>query len=263
MMNINSSLGLKSHGINVVWPTTLTSGWPIEPIKVEAPMQFRGGVIDIREIGAFSYFGEGHSMLLYINKIGRFCAIAPQVTTGLSEHSIDSLTAHPMFSWKFDDWEASNELYEDAQFISDLQQKKDSMNKKSTRIEIGNDVWIGVGAYISRGVKIGDGAVIAAKSVVTKDVPPYTVVGGVPARVIRQRFNDNEIEKLMDLKWWEYGPLILKNIDITNIESTLYEVENRISQGFEKYNPDKIEFDFGENAIYKTIQDERIQIIKL
>ncbi len=79
---------------------------------------------------------------------------------------------------------------------------------------IGNDVWIGYEAVIMPGVKIGDGAVIAAKSVVTKDVPPYTVVGGNPARPIKQRFSDTEVAQLLEISWWDWDiEKITRNID--------------------------------------------------
>ena len=71
---------------------------------------------------------------------------------------------------------------------------------------VGNDVWIGYEAVILAGVKIGDGAIIGARAVVTKDVPPYTIVGGVPAKFIRKRFSDEVIDALLRLKWWELPP---------------------------------------------------------
>lgn len=71
-------------------------------------------------------------------------------------------------------------------------------------IVIGNDVWIGYEAVVMAGVTIGDGAIIGARAVVTKDVPPYTIVGGVPARKIRRRFSDNVIARLLELKWWDW-----------------------------------------------------------
>ena len=71
---------------------------------------------------------------------------------------------------------------------------------------VGNDVWIGFEAVILAGVKIGDGAIIGARAVVTKDVPPYTIVGGVPAKTIRKRFSDEDIATLMELKWWDLPP---------------------------------------------------------
>lgn len=72
------------------------------------------------------------------------------------------------------------------------------------RLVIGNDVWIGYEAVVMAGVTIGDGAIIGARAVVTKDVPPYTIVGGVPAKPIRKRFDDETIERLLDLKWWDW-----------------------------------------------------------
>lgn len=91
-------------------------------------------------------------------------------------------------------------------------------------IVIGNDVWIGYEAIIMAGVHIGNGAIIATRAVVTKDVPPYTIVGGIPAKPIRRRFNDDTIQKLEILKWWDWPiekirqklPYIL-NCDIDNL----------------------------------------------
>lgn len=73
-------------------------------------------------------------------------------------------------------------------------------------IIIGNDVWIGYEAVIMAGITIGDGAIVAARAVVTKDVPPYTIVGGTPAKVIRKRFPDDTITTLLTLKWWDWPP---------------------------------------------------------
>ena len=90
---------------------------------------------------------------------------------------------------------------------------------KDPSIEVGdividNDVWIGYEAVIMAGVHIGNGAIIAARAVVTKDVPPYTIVGGIPARKIRSRFDDTTIELLQQLKWWDWDPAkISKNLD--------------------------------------------------
>lgn len=77
------------------------------------------------------------------------------------------------------------------------------VDKEGHVVEIGNDVWIGSGALLLPGVHIGDGAIIAAGAVVTKDVEPYAIVGGVPAKIIRKRFNDEQIKYLLELKWWD------------------------------------------------------------
>jgi acetyltransferase-like isoleucine patch superfamily enzyme len=76
---------------------------------------------------------------------------------------------------------------------------------------IGNDVWIGMNVTVMGGLKIGNGAIIAAHSVVTKDIPPYSIVAGVPARIIKYRFGDDQILKIEKLKWWRLSPKILKN----------------------------------------------------
>lgn len=81
-------------------------------------------------------------------------------------------------------------------------------------IVIGNDVWIGFEAVIMAGVTIGDGAIIASRAVVTKDVPPYSIVGGTPAKLIRKRFTDEQIDKLLRLKWWDWDEeKVRQNID--------------------------------------------------
>lgn len=85
-------------------------------------------------------------------------------------------------------------------------------------IVIGNDVWIGYEAVVMAGVTIGDGAIIGARAVVTKDVPPYTIVGGVPAREIRRRFSDDVIARLQELKWWDWPAEQIQR-NIKNIQS--------------------------------------------
>lgn len=122
--------------------------------------------------------------------IGRFCSVAcgAKFLFNSGNHSMRSLSNYtfPIF---FDEWDL------DAKNIRDAWDNKGD-------IVIGNDVWIGYEAVILSGVKIGDGAVIGARAVVTKDVPPYTVVGGVPAKTIRKRFDDATVEKLLALRWW-------------------------------------------------------------
>ncbi|MDO4362672.1 MAG: CatB-related O-acetyltransferase [Eubacteriales bacterium] len=130
--------------------------------------------------------------------IGRFCSIACgakfMFTSG--NHSMQSL-ANYTFPIFFDEWGL------DAKDICDAWD-----NKGDT--VIGNDVWIGYEAVIMPGVKIGDGAVIGTRALVTNDVPPYTIVGGVPAKPIRRRFDDATVEKLEALRWWDWDEDRLK-----------------------------------------------------
>ena len=125
-------------------------------------------------------------------KIGKFCSIACGAkflfTSG--NHAMQSLSTYP-FPIFFEEWNL------DARDICSAWDNKGD-------IIIGSDVWIGYEAVIMAGVTIGDGAIIATRAVVTKDVPPYTIVGGVPAKMIRKRFDDATIERLEKLRWWDW-----------------------------------------------------------
>ncbi|MDE5787053.1 MAG: CatB-related O-acetyltransferase [Bacteroidaceae bacterium] len=124
--------------------------------------------------------------------IGRFCSIAcgAKFLFNCANHSLKSLSSYtfPLF---YEEWGLNK---------SDVAAAWDNRGD----IIIGNDVWIGFEAVIMAGVHIGDGAIIGARAVVTKDVPPYSIVGGVPAREIRKRFDAATIERLQALKWWDW-----------------------------------------------------------
>ena len=124
--------------------------------------------------------------------IGKFCSIAcgAKFLFNSANHSMQSLSTYP-FPIFFEEWELSREHVAEA-----WDNKGD--------IVIGNDVWIGYEAVILAGVAIGDGAVIGTRAVVTKNVPPYTIVGGVPAKPIRKRFPDDIITALLALRWWDW-----------------------------------------------------------
>lgn len=126
--------------------------------------------------------------------IGKFCSIASgtKFIMGSANHRLGSVTTYP-FNVFGGSWQENTPDH-----MSQLPFKGD--------IVIGNDVWIGRESIIMPGVKIGDGAIIAAYSVVTKDVEPYSVVGGNPARFIKKRFNDELIELLLEFKWWDLSP---------------------------------------------------------
>jgi hypothetical protein len=102
--------------------------------------------------------------------------------------------------------------------------------------EIGNDVWIGDRVVIMSGVKIGDGAIVAAGAVVTKDVPPYAIVGGVPARVIKYRFDEKTIHRLLDLQWWRYDIADFGKVDWSDINSAVDVLKKRICDGVAPYH---------------------------
>lgn len=122
--------------------------------------------------------------------IGKFCSIAcgARFIFNCANHTLNSLSTYtfPLF---FEEWDLN---------VKDISSAWDNKGD----ITIGNDVWIGYEAVIMSGVTIGDGAIIGTRALVTKDVPSYTIVGGVPAKPIRKRFDDKTIEKLLQIKWW-------------------------------------------------------------
>lgn len=144
--------------------------------------------------------------------IGKYCSVACgakfMFTSG--NHAMKSLStyAFPIFFNEWDlDWKDITKAWD---------------NKGD--IVIGNDVWIGYESVIMQGVHIGDGAIIGTRAVVTKDVPPYTIVAGVPAKPVKKRFDDKTIDKLMAIQWWDWSPEKVKeklhlimNGDIGNI----------------------------------------------
>ena len=123
-------------------------------------------------------------------KVGRYCSIAPFVRTSSGTHPTkDWVSTHPAFF--------SPKHFCGLSYVNEL-----LFEENTKEVEIGNDVWVGSNALILGGVKIGDGAIVAAGAVVTKDVPPYAIVGGVPAKIIRYRFSEDEIQRLCEIKWW-------------------------------------------------------------
>ena len=131
--------------------------------------------------------------------IGRYCSIASEVCTISGRHPTSVwVSTSPVFF--------SNECQCGTSYTSEK-----LFDESSPQTTIGNDVWIGARATILSGIKIGDGAIIAAGAVVTKDVEPYTIVGGVPAKPIKKRFTDEQIHALMKLKWWDKDEAWLRN----------------------------------------------------
>jgi len=158
----------------------------------------------VYEIGDYTYGNP--NLLSWDDKtkltIGKYCSIAEGVTIILGGgHRMDWITTYPL-----------------SVFFDELGSCEGHPSTKGD-LEIGHDVWVGYGATILSGIHIGDGAVIAAKAVVTRDVPPYAIVAGNPARIIKYRFDSETIAELLELKWWNWsietviarGPELLSN----------------------------------------------------
>jgi acetyltransferase-like isoleucine patch superfamily enzyme len=150
---------------------------------------FGKGRLAKSSLGLFTYVQHGSN--ISYSTIGRFCSIGPNVIVAHGEHPKDLLSTHPLF-------------YEHS-YIAEIPSLVSGASFNTHKaVHIGSDVWIGANCYIKDGVAIGDGAIIGAGAVVTKNLPPYSVAVGVPARVIRQRFDDEIVQALLEIKWWNW-----------------------------------------------------------
>lgn len=212
--------------------------------------------VDIGKMGAFSYFCN-NSQFQNVSSIGRYCSISSDCTIGLPEHCTSLVTSSSILVGK-----AKENFY--APFVAGFYQNEEWLDRniqffretvKKSEITIGNDVWIGRGVTILNGVNIGDGAVIATGAVVTKDVAPYTVVGGVPAKEIRKRFDDNSICELLEIKWWDYEPDILIGCPTDYREAIPFLREK--AKSCPRFQDTNICFDFVDKKIYLCEENQK------
>lgn len=163
-------------------------------------------------IGTCSYTGRNDTILH--STIGKFCSIAWNISIGPAEHNYNKITSHDF-------------LYNNFYGICG---NTVSYDRFELPCEIGNDVWIGANSIILRGVKIGNGCVIGANSVVTKDIPPYAIAVGSPAKVIKYRFSESVIEELQQLEWWNLPLQVIRENFSLFSNNNIKEIINQLKE---------------------------------
>ncbi len=164
-------------------------------------------------VGRFSYIAR--ETILNEVDVGRFCSIGPRCLIGSGEHPVDWISTSPVFY---------SAIKQTGRSFAESLPKNASFTERR-QIAIGNDVWIGAHVFVRDGVNIGNGAIVAAGAVVIRDVPAFAVVGGVPARNIRFRFQPEHIEEMQSIAWWNWSEELLRKaqplISSANIEPFL------------------------------------------
>lgn len=170
-------------------------------------------------LGDNSYISASSTVADRHSRIGKYCSIGKNVFIGTTTHPTDFLTTSPI---------PYTDITSLTQGVSVPKEKQIKFEPK-TPVFIGNDVWIGVNVVIMDGIKIGDGAIIGAGAVVTKDIPPYAIAVGVPAKVLKYRFSPEIIERLLKTSWWDRPHNVVKELPFSDVEKCLEILENTAS----------------------------------
>lgn len=186
--------------------------------SIEKYANFVAGYHFPLNFGAFTY---SNSALPPEFSAGRYCSIGRNVTVMGPDHPVDRVSSSP-FTYSlglpslrayFED--TQQDPYRPRRFVA-----------RSPSVTLGNDVWVGSDVLFARGISVGDGAIIAARAVVTRDVPPFSIVAGVPARVIRMRFSDKILEEISQSAWWRYAPDVIVRADPSKPDSFIERLQD-------------------------------------
>ena len=216
LMHANKVRGVFAIGDDI----TLTTPIFVEPNSTQTRKAFVS-------MGAWSYT---RSPLEQSARIGRYCSVGKDIIILGMDHPLDRLSTH-LFTFK-DDW--LRKIGKDFDAMPEAQPGHEPYRGP---VIIENDVWISQRCSIRPGVRIGTGAVVAAGAVVSKDVPPYAIVGGVPAKIIRYRFDEQTIARLLASEWWRYHISDFAGLDTSDPNRFLDQFEPKVAAGLQPYEP--------------------------
>jgi len=226
-MNLKNKM--LNFGIDLTNPERLMA---LKKFSIEPPVRIGGCmIIGSIKVGCFTYLHDG---FLHNVEIGRYCSIGKNFVCLQPNHVIDNVSTHPL------NYQGYSSVFSDeviqASGFKGLNKKLKVEQRNIKKTIIGHDVWIGTNVTILSGVKVGNGSIIGAGSVVTKDVPDYAVVVGNPAKIIKFRFDNEIINRLQNISWWDYDPAVIAKLDFTDPERFVV----KLSELIEKFKIQKI-----------------------
>lgn len=197
----------------------------------ERPAMIHGHRLKGCSMGAYGFYNAAGLASAYRTHFGRYSQIGESTIVGPPEHPMTMFSTHP---FAFSRPSHMPKMYQMPDFarISPGEDAGPSWadSETSTDTYIGHEAYVGAGSFVRRGVKVGVGAVIGARSVVTRDVPPYAIVAGSPARVLRYRYPDSLIERFLKLAWWNYDlGLVKRDVNWADTERTLEHLEQKVA----------------------------------
>lgn len=201
-------------------------------LRFERPAFVFGHRIKDCSVGAFAILNAAGSTSAYRTSFGRYAQIGESSIIGPPEHPMSWFSSHPFAFTRPQFMPNMYQLPDFARLAPDADAGRSWAETVPNDTRIGHEAYVGVGTFIKRGVTIGDGAVVGAKSVVTKDVPPYAIAVGSPARVVKLRFDEKLVERFLKLQWWRYDLAPYKTmVDFSQVEATLDFFEARVADG--------------------------------
>ncbi len=212
-----SATALADHGLILTDTAGVTGS-----LVFERPAWLFGHRLKNCTVGAFSFWNASGLTAAYRTHFGRYSQIGESSIIGPPEHPMDWFSSHPFAFGRPEHLPSMYQVPDFARLAPDADAGQSYVDGVVNDTWIDHEAYIGAASFVKRGVRVGIGACVGARSVVTRDIPPFAIAVGSPAKVIRMRFADNIIERLLALAWWQFDLAPFKTqVDYTNVEATL------------------------------------------